>query len=38
MDFDAEKPVFGVANNKCADQPAHPHRLISKGDEVFKIP
>ena len=24
-----EKPVFGVGNNKGADQPVHPHRLIS---------
>ena len=35
MGLDARKPVFflwgggGVANNKGADQPAHPRRLIS---------
>ena len=30
MGLVATKPVFGgVANNKGADQPVHPHRLIS---------
>ena len=30
MGLDARKPVFGFfANNKGADQPAHPRRLIS---------
>ena len=29
MGLDARKPVFGFANKKCADQPAHPCRLIS---------
>ena len=29
MGLNARKPVFGVANNKGADQPAHPGSLIS---------
>ena len=29
MGLDARKPVFGVANNTGADQPGHPHSLIS---------
>ena len=29
MGLDVTKPDFGCANNKGADQPAHPHSLIS---------
>ena len=29
LDLDARKPVFGVSEQKSADKPAHPHRLIS---------
>ena len=29
MGLDARKPVRGFANNQGADQPVHPHSLIS---------
>ena len=37
MGLDARKPVFGVvANNKGADQPAHPRSLISASVFAFR--
>ena len=34
MDHVARKSVFGVlANNKCADEPAHPHSRLRKGEQ-----
>ena len=29
MGLDAKKAIFGVSNNRNADQPAHPRRLVS---------